>query len=146
MSLAFTGASVAGGVTITVQSNSPNAAYNGAQGASVFVNPEGLGVTALPAYLLFSKASAAAQTFTAGGLGTAAQYTANTNPDAFNDVGFLVTGTFYWNWENGCQNIATVTASGSSFTVTPVHAGVCYLNLGDASGHHGALPVVVQSL
>lgn len=147
LSLAFSGAAVTGGATITVQANSPAAVQNnGSTPGAVFVNPAGIGVTAAPSYLLFSNASAAAQTFTAGGLGTTAPYMADTNLDIFGDFGIQVTGIYYWNYENGCQNIASVTASGSSFTVTPVHAGICYLNLSDSAGHHGALPVIVQSL
>lgn len=146
LSLTFSGAALTAGATITAQSNSPGTQNNGTQPGAVFVNPTGIGVTAAPSYLLFSNAKAAAQTFSTAGAGTTAPFTADTNQDAFYDWGVQVTGTWFWNSEIGCQGIVSVTGSGSSFTVTPVHAGVCYLNLSDAAGHHGALPVVVQAL
>lgn len=134
--------------TITVQTNSPlGASYNGGQPASLRYYPGAPGVLSSPSYLTFANTAAAPQTLTLSATGgAAAPFTASTATDAFGDWGISFTGTWAPNWVSGCAGIVSVSGSSPTFTISPVHGGVCYLNIGDTSGHSGAVPVVVQSM
>jgi hypothetical protein len=112
--LIYNGGSVAlPGAYIGGTTMSPSTAYNGGPYAPTTVfYPGGTAVRPTPTFLQFSHANAVAQTVTLGGAGTSAPYSL-----AIND----------------CSGIVSVSGSGPTFAVTPIHAGGCLLQAGDAS-------------
>jgi hypothetical protein len=137
-------------VTLSAQSNSPLAQiYNGDNmNGRALLNPTYGGVIASPTYLVFANAQDTAKTITVSGVGAAAApFQANTNVDGFNNWGVLVNNTENAQWLHGCAGIVNVSGTSPTFTVTPVHTGLCSLNIRDSSGtNYGTVPVVVQSL
>lgn len=148
LTITYAGLPLSASATITVQSNSPDAMYwNGSANATLHFNEQGWGVLSTPSYLLFSNTSAAPQTITlTGTAGTTAPYTASTALDGWSDWGVLATLHNGWQSTTGCQGIVAVSGTAPTFTVTPVHTGVCWLSITDTSNNFGTVPVVVQSL
>lgn len=137
-------------ITLTAKSNSPLAfMYNGdnMQGRTL-LNPTYGGVNASPSYLVFANNKDAAQTITISGAGpAAAPFQANTNVDGFHNWGVIVNNNENATFLQGCAGIVSVTGSSPTFTVAPVHTGMCNLNISDSSGvNYGTVPIVVQSL
>lgn len=150
LTFTWNGTALPAWVTLTAQSNSPLAQiYNGDNlNGRTLLNPTFGGVIASPTYLVFANSQDTAKTITVSGVGPAAgPFQANTNADGFNDWGVLVNNTENAQFFLGCSGVVTVTGSSPTFTVTPVHTGLCNLNLRDSSGaYYGTVPVVVQSL
>lgn len=149
--LTFTwdGSPVTSWVTLTAQSNSPlGGMYNYTTPGRILLYPGSGGVLASPTYLVFANPHDTAKTIALSGVGgAAAPFVANTATDGFNDFGVIVNNDENPTFIRGCAGIVTVSGSSPSFTVTPVHTGVCNLKIADSTGgYYGTVPVVVQSL
>jgi hypothetical protein len=136
--------------TINVQANSPlGGMYNGDNTVGhIVLFPTLGGVLSAPTYLVFANANDSPQNITLSGTGPAtAPFTADTNTDGFNDYGVIVNDNEAANFITGCAGVVSVSGTSPTFTVTPVHTGMCNLNIRDSSGGwYGTVPVVVQSL
>lgn len=150
LSLTWNGTAPTNWTTINVQGNSPlGGIYNGDNTVGhIVLFPTLSGVLSSPTYLVFANSNDSAQTITLSASGSASgPFQANTNTDGFNDYGVIVNNNEAANFINGCAGVVSVSGSSPTFTVTPVHTGVCNLNIRDASGsYYGTVPVVVQSL
>lgn len=137
-------------VTLTARSNSPLAQMYNADNMNgrSLLNPSYGGVLASPTYLVFANSSDTPKTITLSGVGSAAApFQANTSADGFNNWGVLVNNIENAQFFHGCAGVVSVSGTSPTFTVTPVHTGMCYLNIRDSSGNlYGTVPVVVQSL
>jgi hypothetical protein len=146
ITVSYNGTTPTQGVMISATSNSPMALnWNGSYPGRLHYWPGMEGVVSTPSALLFANASASPQTITlntSGGAATA-PFTATTDMDWFNDRGVYT--TLFWSTVLGCQGIVTVGGSSPTFTITPVHTGVCSLDVRDSGGHFGVVPIVVQS-
>jgi hypothetical protein len=150
LTVSWNGTRLPAWVTLTAKSNSPLAPmYNGDNlSGRALLNPTFGGVIAAPTYLVFANKQDTPQTFTVSGVApAAAPFQADTNVDGFNNWGILVNNSEADQFFKGCAGIVSVTGSSPTFTVTPVHTGVCNLDIKDSSGlYYGTVPVVVQSL
>jgi len=137
-------------VTLIARANSPLAnMYNGDNmNGRILLGPTYGGVLSSPTYLVFANSSDTPKTITLSGVGAAATpFQANTSVDGFNSWGVLVNNNENDTFFQGCAGVVTVTGTSPSFTVTPVHTGLCNLNIRDSSGvNYGTVPIVVQSL
>jgi hypothetical protein len=148
LTLAWNGSVIPAWVTLRAKSTSPLVFYNSdrMQGRAL-LNPTYGGVNASPSYLVFANSSAAAQTITLSAASpAAAPFTADTNMDGFNNFGFIVNNTENATFIHGCAGVVTVTGTSPTFTVTPVHTGICNLDIRDSGTYYGTVPIVVQSL
>ncbi len=148
LTLTWNGTPMTTWVTLTAKTNSPLAnMYNPTLNGRVLLGSFS-GVLSSPTYLLFANTKAAAQTITISGVGSAASpFQANTYPDGFNNWGLVANNNEASTFQQGCSGIVSVSGSSPTFTITPVHTGVCNLNIRDSSGtNYGTVPIAVQSL
>lgn len=150
LTLTWSGTPMTKWVDLFAKVNSPLAfGWNNVMQGHADALPGYNGVLSSPTYLVFANSKDTPQTITISGVGVAAApFQANTNSDWFNNWGAIVndseSGTTFL---KGCAGIVSVSGSSPTFTVTPVHTGVCNLNITDTTGtHYGTVPIVVQSL
>lgn len=149
LTLSWNGTYPGAWITLLAKSTSPLAPmYNGDNmNGRTLLNPTFGGVNASPSYLVFANNKDAAQTITVSGAGpAAAPFQADTNVDGFNNWAVIVNNDENDPFQHGCAGIVSVTGSSPTFTVTPVHTGMCYLNIRDSGVYYGTVPIVVQSL
>lgn len=150
LTLSWNGTKIPAWVTLNAKSTSPYAmAYNyDFMVGRTLLNPTYGGVNASPSYLVFANNKDAAQTITISGPSPATPpFQANTDVDGFGNGGFIVNNNEKPTFIRGCAGVVSVTGSSPTFTVTPVHTGICNLNIRDSSGaNYGTVSIAVQSL
>ncbi len=116
-------------ITISTDSSGP---YNGGQTKrSATLTPGGSGPYASPSLLVFSSTTAAAQTVTISGAGT------SSGP-------FTLTTGATVNGEPSCGGAVAVSGTSPTFTITPISAIACDLNLADAAANRSVIPILVS--
>lgn len=143
LTLAYTGAVLSSGATITVTSSNPLLTccyeYVNPTLATVALSPGGRGAQPSQQTFYFANTSAAAQTFmVTGANGGSGPFTVTTSGPG----------------GNSCSGIVNVTGTSPNFTVTPVASttstsvpqlspGSCYIGVSDSQGDMTAMGVIV---
>jgi hypothetical protein len=113
------------------------------------VNPQGNGLNSAPSYLAFVSPSDSPQTITVSAVGAAtAPFVVDTNSDHWSDPSAQQGGSFgqLANYGNSCAGIVSVSGTSPTFTITPVTAGICYLDVHDsANSSFGSVAINVNS-